>query len=143
MGDLRYYIESGGFTQYLYRQVGTTITASNGVSGKIVTEYSDGDRYHSSLPAYSNTSEVYFKLSDETSKVEQARVYINRRVAFDFDWNHQHQNFQRGVVHVHEWKYDEAGNWTRSGVVRYMNDAEIKRYGELLLMANPDIKFKP
>lgn len=41
MGNSREYTKSGGFSQYLYHQVGETITASNGVQGKIVTEYKD------------------------------------------------------------------------------------------------------
>lgn len=36
MGDVKSYRASGGFDQYLYRQVGDTITASNGVQGKVI-----------------------------------------------------------------------------------------------------------
>lgn len=143
MGNGREYLPSGGFSQYLYHQVGETITASNGVQGKVVTEYSDNEKYHSSLPQYSNTSEVYFKNDDVTHTVEQARVYKDRKVAFDLDWGHQHKEFPKGVVHVHEWRLDRNGNWTRTGKVRYMNNEEMARYGELLRLANPNVKFRP
>lgn len=143
MGNGRLYQESGGFTEYLYRQVGCTITASNGVQGKIVTEYRDNEKYHSSLPQYSNTSEAYFKNDDITHEVEQARIYKNRRASLDLDWGHQHKEFPKGVVHVHEWRQDKKGNWTRTEKVRYMNNNEISRYGELLRKANENVRFRP
>lgn len=61
MGNVREYIASGGFAQYLYCQIGETLVSGNGVSGKIITEYDDGTNFHSSLPMFSNTSEVYLK----------------------------------------------------------------------------------
>lgn len=143
MGNIREYNASGGFSQYLYRQVGEIFTASNGVSGKIVTEYEDGTKYHSSLPLYSNTSEVYFKMADDKNIVEQARIYVDRRVSVDFDWNHTHGDYEKGIVHVHEWRMDKHNRWTRTGKVRYMNDDEISRYGELLRKANPKVMFRP
>lgn len=144
MGNGKDYITSGGFDQYLYHQVGDTITASNGVQGKAITEYTDGDDFHSSLPQYSNTSEVYFKIDDISKQIEQARVYKDRKVFLDFDWNHTHKQFEVGLVHVHEWKFNKKGKWIRDeSNVRYMTDAEIERYGELLKLANPNIKFKP
>lgn len=143
MGNTREYIASGGFAQYLYCQIGDTLVSGNGVSGKIITEYDDGTNFHSSLPMFPDTSEVYFKMADDKNIVEQARVYINRQVSLDFDWNHTHRDFQRGIVHVHEWGMNKDGKWTRTGNVRYMNNNEIERYGELLRLANPKVKFRP
>lgn len=37
MGMQRLYYDSGGFSKYLYHQVGETIIASNGIEGKIET----------------------------------------------------------------------------------------------------------
>lgn len=140
MGGQREYIHSGGFSQYLYYQVGETLSA-NGEVGKVIDKTGDG-RSHDGLPKYSNTSKVYFKLDDVSRMVEQARVYENRRVAFDFDWGHNHGEFHVGVVHVHEWYLNKNGKWTRSGNPRLMNDSEMKKYGELFKKANPNVKFR-
>lgn len=82
MGDFKSYNPSGGFDQYLYTQIGDTITASNGVQGKVITEFTmtPAKPFHESLPIYSNTSEVYLKKSDKgTYAIEQARVYHGRK----------------------------------------------------------------
>jgi len=146
MGNFKYYIETGGFTPFLYYQVGDTITAANGVQGKVVDKISDYDTkdYHDSLPIYSNTSEVYFKKSDKGGHlVEQARVYIDRKAALDFDWGHAHGEHSEGVVHVHVWHQDSKGNWVRSSNPRYMNNSEIARYGNLIKKANPKARLRP
>ena len=67
MGGQRSYLPSGGFKEYLYHQVGDTITA-NGISGKIISRI-DGTPGHDGLPQYSNTSKIYFKL-DENGEIE-------------------------------------------------------------------------
>lgn len=131
---------TGGFSEYLYHQIGDTITA-NGISGKVIAKY-DGDPEHDGLPIYSNTSKVYFKLGDG-GKVEQARIYDGRKAVFDFDWGHPHHQFDKGVVHVHEHGVNKKGRWERSiKPVRYMNNEEMTKYGELLKKANPDVKFR-
>jgi len=130
----------------LYYQVGDTITAENGVQGKIIDEYTINSKmkFHSSLPIYSNTSEVYFKKSDKGKHlVEQARVYIGRKAALDFDWGHTHGGHAKGVVHVHVWHQDSKGNWVRSSNPRYMNNSEIARYGDLIKKANPNARLRP
>lgn len=110
MGDFKSYNPSEGFDQYLYYQVGDTITADNGVQGKVIDEYSNKGTgaFHSSLPMCSNTSEVYLKKSDKGDHpIEQARMYEGRKVAMDFDWGHTHGKYGKGVVHVHVWQKDE------------------------------------
>lgn len=77
MGGQREYLQSGGFSEYLYRQEGETLTA-NGISGKVISKQGS-DNAHDGLPKYSNTSKVYFKLDDVTRVIEQARVYENRK----------------------------------------------------------------
>jgi len=140
MGGQRQFIKEGGFSSYLYRQVGETITA-NGIEGKIVEKY-DGQEYHDGLPRYSNTSKVYLKLGPDTKNVEQARIYEKRRPLIDIDWGHGHNGFRKGVAHVHEWEYDSNGNLSRTGRKRYMNNGEIRKYGALLKKACPDVKFR-
>lgn len=122
------------------------IEASNGVVGKIV-EIIDKTAYDG-LPILSNTSEVYFK-ANANKEIIQARIYKNREPVCDFDWDHDHTNkngekFEAGTVHVQPFKKDAKGNWKRDDKhARYLSDDEIKRYGELLKIANPKIKLKP
>lgn len=146
MGNFKHFIATGGFDEYHYYQVGNTITSENGVQGKIINDYSDYgvETFHSSLPKYSNTSEVYLKKSDKgTHPIEQARVYIGRKVTLDFDWGHKHGSHAEGVVHVHVWHQDSQGNWVRGNSPRYMNNSEIARYGDLIKKANPNAKLRP
>lgn len=147
MGNQRNYNASGGFSQYLYAQKGDIITASNGVEGKVV-EKINGSSYDG-LPTFSNTREVYFKINDK-GEIIQARIYKNRKPVCDFDFDHEHTNpksgekFKPGTVHVQEWKQKQNGDWHRdSKHARYMSNEEIKRYGELLKKANPNIKLRP
>ena len=143
MGNCREYQKTGGFSQYLYKQVGETITASNGVQGKIVREI--GNRISKpSLPLHSGTSEVYLKRNDITGYMNQARIYVNRLARLDFDWGHSHGKFKEGTVHVQSWRMNKNGKWIRdSKSARFMNNTEMKRYGELLKLANPKVKLRP
>jgi len=145
MGDVKYYNEAGGFDECLYHQVGDTITASNGVQGKVINSNNDptDESFHDSLPIYSNTSEVYFKKSDVGQhEIEQARVYHNRKAALDFDWGHAHGSHEKGVVHVQEWHFNKNGQWVRQKRERGMSNEEIARYGELLKLANPNVRLR-
>lgn len=85
----RLYNESGGFSEYLYHQVGETIVASNGVEGKIVEKIDKAS--YDGLPILSNTSEVYFK-TNANGEIIQARIYKDRKPVCDFDWDHNHTN---------------------------------------------------
>lgn len=140
MGNGLYYAKDG---HEYYQCDGTIITDSAGLSGKVVTEISDTD-YHSSLPTWSKTSEIYFKRDDDGNhEIEQMRLFNKRRVSLDFDWNHKHKEFPKGVVHVHEWYSDRNGNWVRKKHPRFMNDDEIATYGEIILLANPNARLRP
>lgn len=144
MGDFSKYVESGGFTEYLYHEVGDIITASNGLQGKVINGPADpkDESFHESLPLYSDTSEVYFKKSDEGDHpIEQARIFKDRHPSIDIDWGHTHGKFKEGTIHIHEWKPKQGGGWDRKPP-RAANNAEIERYGELLKKANPSIKFR-
>lgn len=147
MGLQREYIESGGFSTYLYYQSGETIVASNGVEGKIIRKI-DGSSFDG-LPILSNSSEVYLKRNKD-GVITQARIYKDRMPVCDFDFDHSHQNgkrgesFEKGIVHVQEFKKKPDGSWFRdSKHARYMSSKEIERYGELLKRANPNIKLQP
>ena len=124
----------------MYHQIGETLS-SNGVSGKVI-EKQGNDRAHDGLLKYSNTSDVYFKLDDQTKLIEQARIYKDRLVAYDFDWGHTHKEYKEGVIHVHEWYLNKKGKWVRSNKSRLLNNSEIEKYGELLKKANPKVMFR-
>lgn len=145
MGTQRLYLESGGFSSYLYDQDGATIFASNGVEGKVVYKI-EGSKFDG-LPILSNSSEVYLK-KDKNGSIVQARIYKDRKPVCDFDWDHEHENndgekFPKGVVHVQSWLKDTNGNYTRDTKhARYMSNAEMERYGELIKLANPNAKLR-
>jgi hypothetical protein len=140
MGNGIYYGLNGKETYYCD---GTIVSDSKGLSGKVILEMGDTD-YHSGLPVWSKKSLIYFKKDDSRShQIEQMRVFSNRRVALDFDWNHKHKRYAMGIVHVHEWHFDSNGKWVRSVSPRYMNDEEMKTYGEIIKNANPNVKFRP
>lgn len=139
MGTQKLYNKSGGFNQYLYHQIGDTIE-DNGLKGKVVAKIGDTAKHYSGLPMYSNTSSIYFKLSEVDGSIEQMRLYINRKVAFDFDFGHIHGVFSKGVVHVHEYT-NSSGKLVRLPP-RLMNNFEIKKYGDLLKKANSNVKFR-
>lgn len=146
MGLQRDYNESGGFSRYLYFQVGDTITTSNGVVAKVVAK--ENGTPFDGLPTFSKTGEVYLK-ADKDGNIIQARIYKDRKPVCDFDWDHTHQNangdkFEKGVVHVQEFKQNSKGAWERqSKKARYMSNDEIEQYGELLRKLKSDIKFRP
>lgn len=138
MGGQKQYNKLGGFSQYLYHQVGDTIEA-DGVKAKVIEKIGSP---HAGLPYYANTSEAYLKLN-EFGVVEQMRIYEGRTVAKDFDFGHSHTNkdghqYIKGVVHVQEYI-----NGKRESEARYMNNEEIKKYGALLKKANTNIKLRP
>jgi len=140
MGGQRSYLKTGGFTEFLYHQVGETISAG-GVEGKVIARFgSDGN--HDGLPMYSNTSEVYLKMDNKNKQIEQARIYRNRKPVIDIDWGHAHDGFKKGVAHVHEWQSDGNGNPVRTGRKRHMNNQEIIIFGPLLRKAYTSIKFR-
>lgn len=146
MGNQREYLESGGFSQYLYTDESSQVTI-NGVTGKMISKKTDPTGMHAGLPFYSNTSDVYFKKGND-GLASQAKTYKDRKNILDFDWSHTHTNpdgtkFPKGTVHVQIYMVDSKGNITRlSNKARLMTDAEIKKYGPILLFFNPTIKFK-
>lgn len=147
MGTQREYIESGGFSAYLYLQRGEAIVAPNGVKAKVV-EKIYGTRFDG-LPILSNTGEVYLK-RNPGGEIVQARIYRNRRPVCDFDLDHAHVNkgsgerFAKGVVHVQTFVRKPDGTWRRQKhKARNMTDEEVVRYGPLLRKVRPGLKLRP
>ena len=151
MGNQREYVKSGGFSQYLYedhkRFKPQTV---NGIRGKAVHYIKDGETDHTGLPAYADTSDMYFRVGLD-GKVVQAKLYIDRKHCIDFDWGHVHVNkggdgksFPKGVVHVQTYPVNENGKAMRlSHNARYMSNEEIAKYGGIIHAFNPDVKFRP
>lgn len=136
--------ERGRRSEYVSVEPAKTI---NGVKGHVIKKVGDRET-HTNLPYYSNTSDVYFRKN--INGVCQARVYVGQKMFLDFDWSHQHINiggngrvFKKGVVHVQMWQENKDGTFTRvSNQARYMNNAEIKKYGRLIKAFCPDVKFR-
>lgn len=143
MGGQSHYQKNGGFSEYLYHQVGESFEI-NGLKCKAIDKIG-GKKYHDGLPLYSNTSDVYFKISDVTCQIEQARFYSNRRAVMDFDWGHPHgknNEFPEGVVHVQAFNYDSKTKKLRTASTRLMTNEEIAKFGDILKKVNPNIKFR-
>lgn len=132
MGGQKQYNPGGGFSEYKYHQVGDVIEAG-GLSGKVLARNEPGPN---NLPYYSNTSNYYFKLASDGT-IDQMRVYENRVMVMDFDWGHAHGDIPKGVVHVQVRNADGGNVYTRM-----MNNAEIKKYGDFLRAANPNVRFR-
>lgn len=140
MGNGREYNPNGGFSQYLYETVGNEVKI-HGQRCKIVRLKSDKDGYHGGLPAFSNTSDIYVGLGPG-NQPRQMRLYIGRKQTIDFDWGHAHRNsdgrtFDKGVVHVQ--RYPGA----KGNEARYLNNNELKKYGDIIKYFCPNVKLRP
>ena len=140
MCNAKYYIPSGGFTEYQYVTVGEVMYI-NGFKCKIIKMPSDTDMYHAGLPAYANTSDIYIGLGPNNVP-KQMRVYDNRASYKDFDWGHEHKNsdgtlFPKGIVHVQ--RYPGA----KGGDARYMTEEEHRLFDAVILKVAPHAKLYP
>ena len=149
MGNQREYIPSGGFAAYLYENhPDWKPITMNGIRAKVVKLITDKSGYHSGLPTFANTSDMYLR-QNRDGEVIQAKLYISRKQCIDFDWGHKHKNvngdgkvFQKGIVHVQ--RYDSSNVTIRhSDDARLMTESEIKKYGAILKAFNPKVKFRP
>lgn len=111
--------------------------------------YNDMNKRSNDLPAYSNTSDMYFK-RDASGEIVQLRVYDKQhRAMYDIDINpkRSHNNkdgttILAGITHIHEWKVDANGNLVRGRKARLLTKSEIKKYGKKLEAANKNVKYK-
>ena len=147
MGGQNYFNAEGGFSRYLYHQVGEPILI-NGIHAKVI-EVIGTKNHHESLPFFSNTSDIYLKIADNQNYIEKAIVYKDRYAAFELDWGHKHVNkkgdgksFPIGVVHVHELERIGDSVRRKNKDARLLTASEIKIYGKILKIAYPQIKFK-
>lgn len=148
MGNMRQYVSTGGFSSYLYEDHPDYAPITmNGISAKVVSKIDDPTKAQVGLPSFSNTSDMYFKKGIE-GNIIQAKLYDGRKQKMDFDWGHEHTNtdgtvFPKGVVHVQEYGNIDGNQMPRfSGNARLMTDAEIKKFGPLILHYNPKAKFR-
>lgn len=154
MGNQKEYVASGGFTQSLYTHNEAVTIREGNLSAKVVFKKGTKD-YHESLPAHSNTSEMYFGMKHDSrtgqNHIDQLRFYKNRMAYMDFDWGHNHKvtsgpnkgkTYPKGTVHVQFFKIVN-GHPVRDGSrVRMLSNAEIKKYGAFLRKADPNVKFR-
>lgn len=148
MGNQQQYIEEGGFAYFLYyTHSGFPELTINGIKCKVILLSSDPLGKHYSLPSYSNTSDMYFKV-DKDGNVCQGRLYLDRRCVVDFDWSHMHINqdtgerFPDGTVHVQIYGVDNNGKIERYSAARKMSADEIKKYGPIIHAYNPDVRLE-
>lgn len=146
MGGQRYYNADGGFSQYLYATIEGSSVTINGITAKMIYKITDESQCHNGLPKYSNTSDMYFR-KGEDGLASQAKVYVDRKMTLDIDWNHNHRNsdgtyFPKGTVHVQAYRIGDNGQVIRlSDSARRMTPAEIERYGPVIRHFNPYVKF--
>ena len=141
MGGQNYYKAEGGFSQYLYHQVGEIISA-NGISAKVVEKIDKSDPTQG-LPIYSNTAELYLGKGRKSGEIIQLRIYKDRKAYIDIDWTHPHEGIPKGVAHVHFYEMDAEGKPTKNhSIYRRMNNEEMKKYGPLIKKVAPNAKFR-
>ena len=131
MGGRGSYLSQGGFSKQEYE----TVKEINGIK---IIERIDKHRTHNT-PFHSNTSNVYATY-DEKKQLKQIAVYENRQKVKDIEWNHSHDDFIKGEIHVQE--YDKFGN--RSKIARNPTEEELNLVKRLNLSVrlNKDNKYE-
>lgn len=132
----------GGFLKLEWREEPKTIEG-------VKVLYNNTNKRSNDLPAYSNTSTMYFK-RDASGEIVQLRVYDKQhRAKYDIDINPKaaHKNkdgtvIPAGVTHIHEWKMNPDGSLVRGRSGRMLTTTEIKRFGKKLEAANKNVKYK-
>lgn len=153
MGNERAFREGRQFSSYEYTTVSQRV-AINGVTGKMIEKKADFADPRNSLPAHSETSDVYF-YPGRDGLAEKGKIYKNHSMSMDIDWSHTHVNkgkdgevFPKGTVHVQEYemaRVRKGGKWThefkRVKKARKMTQSEIEKYGPIIHHFNPTVKF--
>ena len=101
------------------------------------------DKINASLPTFSNTPYTKYLRQAPSGGIDQLRIFIGRHSFYDIDWGHDHGEFKKGTAHVQKWVYDsKTGNVTRiKGTPDKLSPYMIKKYGHILIKADPNIKF--
>lgn len=100
-------------------------------------------RPNSALPRYSNTPNTAYFHQTANGKINQLRVFRGRNSFMDIDWGHGHGNISKGVPHVQKWKYNPSTKQVyRDGAERPLSQYMWKKYGQAILKADPDFKYK-
>lgn len=98
---------------------------------------------NSPLPTFSKKKNTIYFRENSKGKVDQMRIFVRRKAYIDIDWGHQHDGIPIGTAHMHRLKFNKKTKQMErvegSGVrlTPYM----IKRYGKLILAANPNVVF--
>lgn len=96
------------------------------------------------LPIEANTSEAYFK-SDANGEIIQLRVFdpITHKAIMDIDIGSSHgDDFPKGLAHIQEYKKGKKGKPKRVKSARLMTDSEVEKWGPLIKLANPKVRFR-
>jgi len=161
MGDQRSRVR-GRNDLYSYRYTSLSVRVTiNGVTGRMIADKSGVNVDHIYLPM--QKSDIYF-YPGKDGIATQAKLYsADKKKQLDFDWNQIHKNkdrngnatetFQEGVIHVQEYvstryKDPKDKKWKdhfkrKSNNARLMTEAEIAKYGPIILKFNPNVKFRP
>lgn len=161
MGDQRSRVR-GRNDLYSYRYTSLSVRVTiNGVTGRMIADKSGVNVDHIYLPM--QKSDIYF-YPGKDGIATQAKLYsADKKKQLDFDWNQIHKNkdrngnatetFQEGVIHVQEYvstryKDPKDKKWKdhfkrKSNNARPMTEAEIAKYGPIILKFNPNVKFRP
>lgn len=132
----------GGFTILEWKEEPQTIEG-------VKVLYNETNKRSNDLPAYSNTSSMYFK-RDASGEIVQLRVYDKQhRARYDIDINPKaaHKNkdgtvIPAGVTHIHEWKVNPDGTLVRGRKARLLTKSEIRKFGKKLEAANAHVKYQ-
>ncbi len=132
MGGTKKYLESGGFTEQTYKQIGTT---ANGIK---IIERNDGSR---NTPAFSNTPNTMYAKLDDKGRVSQIAVYGGnggRQKIKDIDIGHTHTNLDGTVFNKNQAHVQEYG-----GTTRFSNNARkpSRKEKRLIMMARNGRSF--
>ena len=112
--------------------------------------YNTNNKRSNDLPAYSDTSTMYFK-RDANGEIIQLRIYdpITHEAKYDIDINPQksHKNkdgtfIDVGVTHIHEWRLDKKGELVRGKRARLLTSLEQLCYNDILQAANDHVKYQ-
>lgn len=134
MGGRGVYSSSGGFTSYEYEAEEDRIGGYKVIHNK--------EHQNKGLPEYSNSPNTIYFWRGDKGYIGQMRVYdSHRRSHISIEWNHAHDGIPPGTAHIQKYRIGPNGHPERYGKAARLSRYYIKKYGDLLKEAFPDIKF--